>query len=1383
MSRRWMTILLSLAGGIAALIVALAVFINTGVGQRTIASLVGPLSGNRVTITGLRGSLPYSPRAERVEVRDDDGVWLVADNVTVDWSPFSLIRNRVDISRFEADHVAVLRLPRDDGRDSAPPPPIGIDSLRIARLETTAEISKTPASVAVQGSARFASMEEWAADLAANRLDASGLYQARASLENGLLTGTVDIEEPTAGLVAGLLGLNDIGAIEAHVMGSGPRDANIVRLSLSAGSMRAMGEGTINLVARTADMNVSVTAPEMTLRPDLAWQSLSAQGAVRGSFDAPDVDASLDIRNLRARDVTIEAATANIAGQGGNLAFDGSLAGFRLPGSDPDVFARAPIAVRGRVDLKMSPRPFTISLSHPLLDIDAEGTAGDMEHAEARITVPRLAPFAERGGVDVDGRAVLTATVDRTGDEVRIAANGMISAARREDAVSRLLGANARLMLTATVNGTNVALSDARLEGMSANARVSGRVTDNDVGLEWGVNLDDVSLLTSSLVGDLRAQGQVRGPWRTARVEATGVANIGTPSIERQRIDISANATGFPRTQRGTFTAQGRFDDAPLSLEGEIERMQGGLKAIVERATWKSLSGRADIAIPESGGASGNATVRLAQLRDLSWLVDGPIEGSADAEVEFRSRNGETTADITARAQRIRYADATAGNVETDVKLVLQGDQSSAQVDALASDVVLQDAKLTRATITGRIDRPLDNPALALAIDAASLAAGEFTGPAKAQVNGPTGALAVRLDWTPKDAMANPANLTTAARLDLARKQILVNTLQAKYRGETVTLGQPLTVSFGSGVAVEGLLLKVADGQVSATGTLSPRLQVRATAQNVSTTLFTPFVPQLAPEGTISANAELSGTLNDPQGTITMQGRGLRPRRYPTGVMPASLDARAEFRQHRMSLNADIATGTLTKISVTGDVSLEADPALDLAITGEGQLSLFNAALSAEGRNLQGQVSLNASVGGRASAPRLSGRVTLAKGEVTDVQRGLRIQDVSMTAEGAGDRIRITGFSSRAGEGTITGNGTIDLSKADLPIDVSLTARNARPLVSDRLTATTDANLKLSGAVRGQVLLAGNIDVTRGEITLPEKVPPTVVVLDVRRPGVESMQSSEDTESAFADMRYDLTVSSRGRVFVRGRGIEAELEGTIMIRGSAGTPQITGGFELRRGTFTVASRTFVLTTGRVTFDGAGIRNRIDPVLDLAAENSSGGITAKVAITGYASAPKIELSSTPPMPSDEILARMLFQRSASQLSPFQLAQIAEIAVSLASGGSGFDPLGSIRRTLGLSRLSIGSTSTTTPTGSTGGTGTQGQATSNTTVEAGTYVLRNVYVGARQGLEGGTQAEVQVDLTNRLKVFGTVAGGGSAAVTQGAKQQETGSSVGLSYQFEY
>ncbi len=70
-----------------------------------------------------------------------------------------------------------------------------------------------------------------------------------------------------------------------------------------------------------------------------------------------------------------------------------------------------------------------------------------------------------------------------------------------------------------------------------------------------------------------------------------------------------------------------------------------------------------------------------------------------------------------------------------------------------------------------------------------------------------------------------------------------------------------------------------------------------------------------------------------------------------------------------------------------------------------------------------------------------------------------------------------------------------------------------------------------------------------------------------------------------------------------------------------------------------------------------------------------------------------------------------------------------------------------------------------------------------MEAGKYVARNVYVGARQNLSGGTQVQVQVDITRRLKAQATLSTVTNATVTKGNAAQDNGSSVGLSYQFEY
>ena len=155
----------------------------------------------------------------------------------------------------------------------------------------------------------------------------------------------------------------------------------------------------------------------------------------------------------------------------------------------------------------------------------------------------------------------------------------------------------------------------------------------------------------------------------------------------------------------------------------------------------------------------------------------------------------------------------------------------------------------------------------------------------------------------------------------------------------------------------------------------------------------------------------------------------------------------------------------------------------------------------------------------------------------------------------------------------------------------------------------------------------------------------------------------------------------------------------------------------------------------------------------------------LAITGYADAPQISLTSTPELPQDEVLARLLFGVSVKELSALQIAQIGSgLATISGVGGGGFNPLMAVQKTLGLDRLSVGTA-----------------AGGGATVQAGRYVSSRVYVGAKQTLSGSTQAQVQVDLTKHLKLQATIGSGGSV---QGATpENDPGSSIGLSYQFEY
>jgi translocation and assembly module TamB len=303
--------------------------------------------------------------------------------------------------------------------------------------------------------------------------------------------------------------------------------------------------------------------------------------------------------------------------------------------------------------------------------------------------------------------------------------------------------------------------------------------------------------------------------------------------------------------------------------------------------------------------------------------------------------------------------------------------------------------------------------------------------------------------------------------------------------------------------------------------------------------------------------------------------------------------------------------------------------------------------------------------------------------------------------------------------------------------------------------------LNLHGELTGNLAASGEIRVAKANINIPDSLPQSVAVLNVRRAGEKPVAPSAPGLS----VGLALNIDAPEQVFVRGHGLDAEMGGKLKIGGTAATPTIDGGFDLRRGTFSLAGQTLKFTSGKVAFGGASLAGKLDPTLDFIAQSTSGALTATLTVTGYADAPKLQLSSTPELPPDEILGQLLFGQSTQQLSPFQLAGVAQAAASF-GGVGGSDPLASVRGGLGLDRLSVSA----------------GSGSGGATVEAGKYVANGVYVGAKQGSSGGSQAQVQIDLTKHFKVQTTLGTGGTPA-TGITPENDPGSSIGLTYGFEY
>ena len=217
-------------------------------------------------------------------------------------------------------------------------------------------------------------------------------------------------------------------------------------------------------------------------------------------------------------------------------------------------------------------------------------------------------------------------------------------------------------------------------------------------------------------------------------------------------------------------------------------------------------------------------------------------------------------------------------------------------------------------------------------------------------------------------------------------------------------------------------------------------------------------------------------------------------------------------------------------------------------------------------------------------------------------------------------------------------------------------------------------------------------------------------------------------------------------MFVRGRGINAEFGGNLELNGAAANPQVTGGFDLRRGALSLLGKRLDFTRGRVQFHGDAM-----PELDMLADIAAADITAHIAVTGPASKPSFTFTSTPSLPQDEILARVLFQKPSGGLSAFQAIQLANAVASLTGGGDAFERL---RKSLGVDSLDIG-------TGASGGPSVGISKAINERLSVG------VHTGARPEDNG---VSMDLDVTSHVRL-------------QAGVDATGGSDVGVGMQWEY
>ncbi len=154
---------------------------------------------------------------------------------------------------------------------------------------------------------------------------------------------------------------------------------------------------------------------------------------------------------------------------------------------------------------------------------------------------------------------------------------------------------------------------------------------------------------------------------------------------------------------------------------------------------------------------------------------------------------------------------------------------------------------------------------------------------------------------------------------------------------------------------------------------------------------------------------------------------------------------------------------------------------------------------------------------------------------------------------------------------------------------------------------------------------------------------------------------------------------------VTGLGIDSRWTTNLQIGGFADAPRFTGRADLVRGNYDFAGRIFRLDRGIIRFRGESPPN---PLLDIHAEAQVQGLNASVhRAAAPASSRRSPSPARPPLPQDELLSRILFGTSITNLSAPEALQLASAVAALQSGSGSLDPINALRRAVGLDRLRI------------------------------------------------------------------------------------------------
>jgi translocation and assembly module TamB len=1247
----------------------------------------------------------------------------------------------------------------------------------------------------------------------ARRLDAPGTLAARLNLASDTLTLALNVDEPANGIVAHAGSIPGFPPVKLAVNGSGALDDFSAQLTFDAGpTIGATGQAqlrrdgparrlNLNLDARIAGLLPALVAPvfagttqlqgdttfgddssvsirqltvasavarldvngalsntqvadfKVTARAvpneggvtkagDAQIKTLVFDGTVKGQMSAPNIAATLKLEDaaLPAASLTALNATFTAVPNGSltepatriALAADGRATGLRLAdpalaravGESVSLTMRGSASTEGVIDIDNA------RVTSPTVELGYAGRLGTKD-AKGRLSLNAadLSRFGDVAGLRLRGALGLNAHVTGLLSNGAVTADLNGQATRFASGVPAIDGlAGERLTLNGTAGtllGGGFAFRTLAISGEHATITLDGEARDDNLGVNAALVIPELRFADNRLTG--RGEGSARLTGSFAHPDAAVRISI-TDATALKRPISQLVLEGAARDLLGAL-------DLRASLNGDIDRKpasgafhaarraEGGWLVDQLNVTIGSTKIEGNVSLDASNLAAGTLSVQATDLDDISPLVLTPLSGDLNVNLRLDVVNGGQNAQVTARGNRLKAAGTSIEKLAADAQVA----------DAWRRPVINADISVDRAVVGGQTISQIR--LTADGTDAAS------------DISLTARALGFDLD---AQGRLVPAD---AIRLELAA-------FRARRGGRQIALAQPATLSFvNGGVDIRGLALAVNNGRIEVNGSAASTLDLQVLARSVPLSAADIFAPGLGLSGTLDGQARVTGTSSAPTGEWQVRlARLVAPQTSGTGLPPIDISANGRLSDGRTSIDGTVAAGRAGTLRISGSVPLGVDGTLDLRTQGRIDLAVANTVLGAAGRRVTGTTVVDASIGGTIADPSVNGTLTLSGGTFDDAAQGIRLtaiqarivaRETDLTIE------RLSAATPNGGSIAVAGRVRIDPA-AGFPGDIRVTGQRAQLVSNSLVTAVADLNLALSGPLAFDPRISGRVGIISMDVSVPNRLPTTLRPI----PGTKHVQPTPTARARLAlaarqraanrgqppfNASLNLVISAPSRIFVRGRGIDAELGGELQLTGSVASPVPVGAFALRRGRLAILGQRLDFSRGALTFTGT-----LTPELDFLAETQASDITAYIAVSGPANQPSFTFSSSPGLPQDEVLSRILFDKASGGLSAGQALQLAQAAAQF-SGGGGDDVFESLRRSLGVDGLDIS-------LGAEGGPA----------IGISRAISDRISVGVKAGASAeDSGVSVDIDVTKRIRVQGEVGAGGNTSLGVGAE----------------